>query len=104
MGCDVDFSTHSDAEAAMAKNKENMGHRYIELFLRSSEATDGWSNNAPMLPPMNNMNPPGLMNSGPSGMPSGYGGGYGGGGGGGGDFGGNMGGPAGGNYNNYSNN
>jgi len=30
--CDVDFHTHSDAEAAMAKNKENMGHRYIELF------------------------------------------------------------------------
>ncbi|XP_015776015.1 PREDICTED: heterogeneous nuclear ribonucleoprotein H2-like isoform X6 [Acropora digitifera] len=32
---DVDFASHEDAQAAMLKNKQSMGHRYIELFLRS---------------------------------------------------------------------
>lgn len=41
--CDVDFSTHSDCEAAMLKDKQNMGHRYIELFLKSSpNNNNGW--------------------------------------------------------------
>merc|ERR1711962_624345 len=34
--CDVDFATHADCEAAMSKDKQNMGHRYIELFLKST--------------------------------------------------------------------
>jgi len=56
--CDVDFSTHNDAEAAMQKDKQNIGHRYIELFLQSNPvgnmggggggggANGGWSNNS----------------------------------------------------------
>jgi len=75
----------------MSKDKQNMGHRYIELFLRSEESIKNWSNNTPMLPQMNNGNPAGLMNSGgqPN-MPSSFGGGYGGG--------------VGGNYGSYSSN
>ncbi|XP_062991623.1 G-rich sequence factor 1 isoform X1 [Elgaria multicarinata webbii] len=33
---DVHFETHEDAIAAMAKNRSNVQHRYIELFLNSS--------------------------------------------------------------------
>ncbi|XP_074088500.1 heterogeneous nuclear ribonucleoprotein H3 isoform X3 [Macrotis lagotis] len=32
---DVEFLTHEDALAAMSKDKNNMQHRYIELFLNS---------------------------------------------------------------------
>ncbi|KAM4744282.1 heterogeneous nuclear ribonucleoprotein H3 isoform 1-T3 [Anableps anableps] len=33
---DVEFRSHEDAVAAMAKDKHNMQHRYIELFLNST--------------------------------------------------------------------
>lgn len=31
----VDFATHEEASEAMGKNRQSMGHRYIELFLHS---------------------------------------------------------------------
>lgn len=80
--CDVDFRTHEDAEAAMLKDKENMGHRYIDLFLQSTpEGIPGWGG--------------GAIRGGKRG--GNYGGGYGGG---------NMGGDSGGGYNQggYGNN
>jgi len=43
--CEVDFMTHSDAVAAMSKNRMMMGHRYIEMFLKSEPGhNDGWGN------------------------------------------------------------
>lgn len=61
--CDVDFLTHADAESAMGKNKQHMGHRYIELFLRSSEDSFGWSGGANKMLP-GNRNPGGMMGAG----------------------------------------
>lgn len=37
---DVYFSCHRDALAAMARDRMNMGHRYIELFLNSAPESD----------------------------------------------------------------
>ena len=62
--CDVDFATHADCEAAMSKDKQNMGHRYIEMFLRSvPENGNGWSSNSGF---NQSNNPSGIMNSGGS--------------------------------------
>ncbi|KAK2096404.1 Heteroproteinous nuclear ribonucleoprotein H2 [Saguinus oedipus] len=38
---DVEFATHEDAVAAMAKDKANMQHGYVELFLNSTAGTSG---------------------------------------------------------------
>ena len=92
--CDVDFSSYQDVESAMQKDKQNMGHRYIELFKRCEDSMrgggggGGWGNNSggPMLP--QNRNGPGAGGWGgpggngggppqPPNMQQGYGGGYG---------------------------
>lgn len=84
--CDVDFATHADCEAAMSKDKQNMGHRYIELFLKSTvESSNGWptsgagTNNGAMLPQLNQRSPVQTMNGdGGNGYGNpGYGSGYG---------------------------
>ncbi|XP_053573201.1 heterogeneous nuclear ribonucleoprotein H isoform X1 [Bombina bombina] len=38
---DVEFATHEDAVAAMSKDKANMQHRYVELFLNSTAGGSG---------------------------------------------------------------
>ncbi|XP_037678757.1 heterogeneous nuclear ribonucleoprotein H2-like isoform X7 [Choloepus didactylus] len=38
---DVEFATHEDAVAAMVRDKANMQHRYVELFLNSTAGTSG---------------------------------------------------------------
>ncbi|XP_060005717.1 heterogeneous nuclear ribonucleoprotein H-like isoform X1 [Lagenorhynchus albirostris] len=38
---DVEFATHEDAVAAMSKDKANMQHRYVELFLNSTAGASG---------------------------------------------------------------
>eukprot|EP00914_Ancora_sagittata_P023791 GHVO01047048.1.p1 GENE.GHVO01047048.1~~GHVO01047048.1.p1 ORF type:complete len:259 (-),score=26.31 GHVO01047048.1:300-1076(-) len=38
---DVDFATHQEATDAMSRDRESMEHRYIELFLKSSEGYKG---------------------------------------------------------------
>lgn len=43
---DVEFSCHEDAVQAMSKDKSNMQHRYIELFLNSSGNGGGRGNNS----------------------------------------------------------
>lgn len=65
---DVEFATHEDAVAAMSKDKANMQHRYVELFLNS---TSGGSNGAYSSPMMGNQS----SYSGGQ-MSSGYSGGY----------------------------
>lgn len=67
--CDVDFSSHPDCETAMKKDKQNMGHRYIELFLKSTPQGNAAG--------MGGMGMPGSLMA--QGNMGGYGGGYGGG-------------------------
>nr|KAF6450515.1 hypothetical protein HJG59_008387 [Molossus molossus] len=75
---DVEFATHEDAVAAMLKDKANMQHRYVELFLNSTAGASGGAYGSQMMGDM------GLSDqSSYGGLPSqqlssGYGGGYGG--------------------------
>lgn len=41
--CHVDFDTHNDCVQAMSKNKQNMKHRYIDIFLKSQPSEDDYT-------------------------------------------------------------
>ncbi|XP_064829303.1 heterogeneous nuclear ribonucleoprotein H-like isoform X2 [Oncorhynchus masou masou] len=68
---DVEFATHEDAVTAMSKDKANMQHRYVELFLNS---TAGGSNGSYGSPMQGGMGSQSSYSSG--GLSSGYSGGY----------------------------
>lgn len=42
---DVDFECHEDAMRAMRRDKNNMDHRYIELFMNSAPGAGGFKGN-----------------------------------------------------------
>ncbi|KAM9129736.1 heterogeneous nuclear ribonucleoprotein H isoform 7-T8 [Pangshura tecta] len=46
---DVEFATHEDAVAAMSKDKANMQHRYVELFLNSTAGGSGGAYGSQMM-------------------------------------------------------
>ncbi|XP_077434373.1 heterogeneous nuclear ribonucleoprotein H isoform X2 [Vanacampus margaritifer] len=46
---DVEFATHEDAVAAMSKDKANMQHRYVELFLNSTAGGSNGSYSSQMM-------------------------------------------------------
>ena len=75
---DVKFATHEDAVTAIAKDKANMQHRYVEFFLNSTAGARCGAYGSQMLGGM------GLSNQSSYGGPAsqqlsgGYGGGYGG--------------------------
>nr|XP_038042234.1 heterogeneous nuclear ribonucleoprotein H isoform X1 [Anas platyrhynchos] len=90
---DVEFATHEDAVAAMSKDKANMQHRYVELFLNSTAGGSGGAYGSQMMGAMvkesegvvqdwNTSTLPGSQSSygGPANqqLSGGYGGGYGG--------------------------
>ncbi|GAB5566590.1 heterogeneous nuclear ribonucleoprotein H isoform X1 [Prionailurus iriomotensis] len=78
---DVEFATHEDAVAAMSKDKANMQHRYVELFLNSTAGASGGAYGSQMLGGMGLTQ---ISNQSSYGGPAsqqlsgGYGGGYGG--------------------------
>ncbi|KAL2077245.1 hypothetical protein ACEWY4_026749 [Coilia grayii] len=57
---DVEFATHEDAVAAMSKDKANMQHRYVELFLNSTAGGSNGGYGSQMMGAMGNQ---GGMNS-----------------------------------------
>ncbi|KAJ8408893.1 hypothetical protein AAFF_G00247110 [Aldrovandia affinis] len=70
---DVEFATHEDAVAAMSKDKANMQHRYVELFLNSTAGGNNGSYSSQMMGAMANQS-----TYGPSSqqLSTGYSGGY----------------------------
>ncbi|KAK3886362.1 hypothetical protein Pcinc_009467 [Petrolisthes cinctipes] len=64
---DIEFATHDDAVKAMSKDKANMQHRYIELFLNSTPGGNMGGPGGPMGGPVGPMGGPGSGNFGGSG-------------------------------------
>ncbi|KFW78553.1 Heterogeneous nuclear ribonucleoprotein H, partial [Manacus vitellinus] len=73
---DVEFATHEDAVAAMSKDKANMQHRYVELFLNSTAGGTGGAYGSQMMGAMGSQSSYGAPGS--QQLSGGYGGGYGG--------------------------
>uniref|UniRef100_A0A8C2FX28 Heterogeneous nuclear ribonucleoprotein H1 n=1 Tax=Cyprinus carpio TaxID=7962 RepID=A0A8C2FX28_CYPCA len=71
---DVEFATHEDAVAAMSKDKANMQHRYVELFLNSTAGGGSGGYGGQMMGSMGNQSSYGHSSQQ---MGSGYSGGYG---------------------------
>lgn len=71
---DVEFATHEDAVAAMSKDKANMQHRYVELFLNSTAGGGSGGYGGQMMGGMGNQSSYGHSSQQ---MGSGYSGGYG---------------------------
>ncbi|XP_015205358.1 heterogeneous nuclear ribonucleoprotein H1, like isoform X3 [Lepisosteus oculatus] len=70
---DVEFATHEDAVAAMSKDKANMQHRYVELFLNSTAGGNNGAYGSQMMGAMANQSTYGPSNQQ---MGGGYTGGY----------------------------
>ncbi|XP_066572487.1 heterogeneous nuclear ribonucleoprotein H isoform X1 [Amia ocellicauda] len=70
---DVEFATHEDAVAAMSKDKANMQHRYVELFLNSTAGGNNGAYGNQMMGAMANQSTYGPSNQQ---MGGGYTGGY----------------------------
>ncbi|XP_065756501.1 heterogeneous nuclear ribonucleoprotein H2 isoform X7 [Phocoena phocoena] len=75
---DVEFATHEDAVAAMAKDKANMQHRYVELFLNSTAGASGGAYGSQMMGGMGISNQSSYGGPASQQLSGGYGGGYGG--------------------------
>ncbi|RMB96735.1 hypothetical protein DUI87_26800 [Hirundo rustica rustica] len=73
---DVEFATHEDAVAAMSKDKANMQHRYVELFLNSTAGGTGGAYGSQMMGAMGSQSSYGAPGN--QQLSGGYGGGYGG--------------------------
>ncbi|XP_062309135.1 heterogeneous nuclear ribonucleoprotein H1, like isoform X2 [Osmerus eperlanus] len=69
---DVEFATHEDAVAAMSKDKANMQHRYVELFLNSTSGGSNGGYGGQMMGSMGNQSSYGGSQQ----MGGGYSGGY----------------------------
>ncbi|XP_078540016.1 uncharacterized protein LOC144824947 [Lissotriton helveticus] len=62
---DVEFATHEDAVAAMSKDKANMQHRYVELFLNSTAGGTGGAYSSQMMAGMGSQTSYGSPNNQP---------------------------------------
>ena len=75
---DVEFATHEDAVAAMSKDKANVQHRYVELFLNSTAGASGGAYGSQMMGGMGLSNQSSYDGPAIQQLSGGYRGGYGG--------------------------
>ncbi len=68
----VQFTTEEGAKKALQRNKQNMGHRYIEVFSSDMDEARRAQDQAGMGAPGRDMGGPGPMRSGPGSRPGPY--------------------------------